>query len=284
MDARTGSLLEALAPLPAQTVRLTTRSVRSQNERTFVGPALVDYAVATGLIPERSGGGAIAGGYFVVTAADGMRVAVSLAEVAHGTSTKQVILATRQDGQPLEVGVRLIVPEFPGLAGRSILGVASVEFRHLDHVPSVEASSSIALAGLLDRAGALDTSSFSEGELVEVETADATGHGGAAVPPRHYAGVPVYRLLEAAGIRLDPANHEDFLQDIVVATGADGHATVLAGGEIEPRFMNGQAIVAVRRDGKPLDADEGPARLIVPWDLKPGRWARNLVGLELRQA
>ena len=285
MDPRTESLLTTLRALPAQALSLTMRSVRAQNDRVFAGPALVDYAVAVGVLPERSGGVSVSDAYFVVTAADGMQVAVSLAEAAPGMSAKPVILATEQDGVPLEVGVRLVVPEFPGLAGRSVMGVAAIELRTAPAGGAIPPTSSIALAGLLERPGAVDTSGFRVEELVEVETSpDAMGHDGVRLPVRRYSGVPVYRLLDAAGIRLDPANHEDFLQNIVVATGADGRAVVIAGGEIEPRFMAGPAIVAVRRDGQPLDVEEGPARLIVPWDLKPARWARGLVRLDLRRA
>ncbi len=284
MDPRTESLLQTLRALPAETLSLTMRSVRGQAERTFTGPLLADYAVAAGFIRERTADGAISDGYFVVTAADGMRVTVSLAEVVPGTSTKQVILATTQDGSALDVGARLVLPEFPGLAGRSVLGVASIEFHHFERSTRAEPTSAITLAGLLDRSGACDLAALGADALVEVETAAGTGHQGEPLPPRRYAGVPVYRLLDEAGIQLDPAVHEDFLQNIVVATGADGQSSVIAGGEIEPRFMNGTAIVAVLRDGKPLGPDEGPARLVVPWDLKPGRWARNLVRLELRRA
>jgi len=285
MDPRTESLLTTLRGLPAQSVHLTVLSVRGQSDRTFVGPALVDYAVAAGLLPERNGGNSVSDGYFVVTAADGMRVAVSLAEAAPGMSAKQVILATEQDGAPLEVGVRLVVPEFPGLAGRSVMGVAAIEFRTAPSRSAIPSTPRVTLAGLLDRPGLLDTSDFRAGELVEVETSpEAMAHDDVRLPVRRYSGVPVYQLLDAAGIRLDPANHEDFLQNIVVATGADGRAVVIAGGEIEPRFMAGPAIVAVRRDGQPLNANEGPARLIVPWDLKPARWAHGLVSLDLCRA
>ncbi len=92
------------------------------------------------------------------------------------------------------------------------------------------------------------------------------------------------QLDEAARIlKLDPAIHEDFLSKVVVATSADGSAAVLAGGELEPRFMDGAAILATTREGAALSADEGGVRLIVPWDRKPGRWAKRIVSLELRE-
>lgn len=106
--------------------------------------------------------------------------------------------------------------------------------------------------------------------------------GGQLVPPRNYSGVRLYSLLEAAGIQSDPAVNEDFMNKVVVATSADGHAVVIAGGEIQPRFMNGDVIIATHQDGEPLPAGDG-FRLIVPFDRKPGRWAKDLVSIELRE-
>ncbi len=282
-DARTEALLRALAPLPVETVTTTMRSPRGAAERTFRGTALLRYAVLTGVVSDQQISSALVSGYFVVTAADGVRVTVSVAEArVHGAG--RVLLATEQDGEPLEVGVRLVVPDAPGLAGRSLTGVVDVEFHDLaaDEVPvAATPSAMIALAGLLDRPGTVDTAAFVDAELVDVVTEDVAGHG-SRVASRAYAGVRVYDLLDAAGIRLDPAVHEDFLSKIVVARGADGYPVVIAGGEIEPRFRATSMIAATRRDGAPL-GDEGPVRLVVPGDGGPGRWVRGLVSLELRE-
>lgn len=285
MDARTQALLDVIKTLPQHTLEATIRNPRSQADRTFKGALLSDYAIATGLIPEKNGGGKLATGYFVATAEDGMRVAVALAEAMPSATPKTVLLAYEQDGEPLGVGVRLVVPDYPGLAGRSITGVVSVELRDtLTGSPRAEseASTHISLSGLLERPGLLDTSAFTD--PVEVTTVAASGHGGAPIEPRTYSGVPLFRLLEQAGMHLDAAVNEDVLQKVVVATSADGHPVVIACGEIEPRFMAGQVIVATHRDGVPLGPEEGPARLVVPYDRKPGRWARNLVSFDFREA
>lgn len=44
------------------------------------------------------------------------------------------------------------------------------------------------------------------------------------------------------------------------------------------------AILADTRDGKPLDAHEGPYRIIVPGEKRPGRWVRQVQRIELRFA
>lgn len=283
-DARTDGIRRTLSTLPVESVTAMMRTPKSHAERTFRGTALLRYAVLTGVVSDRQISSALVSGYFIVTAADGARVAVSVAEArAHGAG--RIILATEQDGEPLEVGVRLVVPDAPGLAGRSLTEVVSVEFRDLtpDVAPApATPSSTLTLTGLLDRSGPVDTAVFAARDLVDVVTDDVAGHGGSRVAARAYAGVRVYDLLDAGGIRLDSAVREDFLSKIVVARGADGYPVVIAGGEIEPRFRATQMIAATRREGAPL-GDEGPVRLVVPGDGGPGRWVRGLVSLELRE-
>ena len=59
----------------------------------------------------------------------------------------------------------------------------------------------------------------------------------------------LYDVLDAAGIVLDPDINEDFVRRIVVLRGRDGYTAVIAGGEIEPRFMNGAGAATAPEDG-----------------------------------
>jgi hypothetical protein len=287
VDDRTEAMLRTLRTLSPETIQTTMRSTRGQTDRTFVGPTLLAYALAAGVLTDADVQRSLASGYFVVTSEDGARVAVSLAEAAPAAGDQGIILATQQDGEPLGVGVRLLVPEFPGLAGRSLTGIVGVAFRDVrgghDETGGSAGSRMVSLSGLLDRAGDFDPRAIAPEDVIEVETPNATGHGNESIAPRRYAGIPLYRLLDLAGIRLDPAVNEDFLRRVIVATGADGYRVVIAGGEIEPRFKAGLALVATQRDGAAL-GDEGAARLIVPFDRNPGRWVRSLVGLTVREA
>lgn len=278
MDERSAAILDGIRGLPAITFTATMRNPRSSADRTFHGPTLYDYAVATGLFPAKLGGGKLANSYFVVTAEDGARSAVALAEVWPNAAAKQVILAYEQDGEPIRNGVRLVLTG-DWLAGRSIGGVVSIEAKSVEAAPA--AGDGLELAGLLDRPGPVDLASLPAEAHIEVTTVAASGHGGAPIDPRRYGGVRLYALLEQAGICLDPDQHEDFLGKVVVASSADGHAVVIAGGEIEPRFQNGDVILATTQDGVPIE--DGP-RLIVPFDRKPGRWAKRITRIELRQA
>lgn len=286
MNEQPTALLAALRELPARDLTATMRNPRSSADRTFRGPSLHDYAVAMGLLSAKFGGGNLADSYFLVTAEDGMRVTVALAEVWPNMTSKDVILATEQDGEPVRNGVRMVLTG-DGLAGRSIGGVVSIEAKRAD--PDARAAgheAGVMLGGLLERPGMLDLAGVPAEAIREVQTIATAGHAGATITPRHYGGAHVYSLLAGAGIRLDPKWHEDFLSKVIVATSVDGNVVVLAGGELEPRFMDGAAILATTRDGAPLadDAsDEGGVRLVLPWDRKPGRWAKRIVSLELRE-
>lgn len=278
MDDRSAAILDVIRGLPAVTLSATMRNPKSSADRTFRGPTLYDYAVATGLFPAKLGGGKLANSYFLVTAEDGARSAVALAEVWPNAAAKQVILAHEQDGEPIRNGVRLVLTG-DWLAGRSIGGVVSIEAKSVEATPVP--GDGLQLAGLLDRPGAVDLATVPADASIDVTTVAASGHGGAPIDPRRYGGVRLYALLERAGIRLDPDQHEDFLGKVVVVSSRDGHAVVIAGGEIEPRFQNGDVILATSHDGVAI---EDGLRLVVPFDRKPGRWAKDIVRVELRQA
>jgi hypothetical protein len=74
------------------------------------------------------------------------------------------------------------------------------------------------------------------------------------------------------------------MRDYVEATGSDKYTVVFALAELDPFFQDNQVIVADTMDGKPLDAVQGPLKLIVPQDHHPSRWVRMLVSVKVRQA
>lgn len=269
------SALRALPPIEVA-LRVVGRT------RTFRGVTLYDYAVATGLVTGTARA-EIATVYLVATAEDGARASLSLAEVSPILSNASVLLAYEQDGEPLRTGARLVVP---GEGGRSLVGVLDIEAHDVmdgpTPPPSVPGSIEvIEVRGDFPRPGPRDLVGLATSEMVEVtvETVWDREHGGA---PRRYRGVPVQRLLSDAGM-FYMADGDALLSRVIVATSADGRRAVLAAGECGPRFAETPAIVALERDGIPLTADEGPARLVVPYDLGPDRRVRSLVSLDVRE-
>src|SRR6478735_4370538 len=72
-----------------------------------------------------------------------------------------------------------------------------------------------------------------------------------------------------------------WLAAVVRATGADGYQVVFTLAELDAAFGNLEVLVADQQDGKPIDAADGPFRLVVPSDKRAARWVRNLTRLEI---
>jgi hypothetical protein len=99
-----------------------------------------------------------------------------------------------------------------------------------------------------------------------------------------YEGVEVEELLRRFGAPAGKELHGFVLAYYVLATGSDGFRAVLSLGEVDTSFHPGDVIVADTMNGKPLDAANGPFKLVVTQDQWPARSVRNLARLELREA
>jgi len=92
--------------------------------------------------------------------------------------------------------------------------------------------------------------------------------------------VALLSLLKAAGAPTDfkmtpgadPKTKNLPLRLVVVVAGRDGYAVTFSLAELLPQFGNKDVWLALDIDGNPLVEHDGPARLIVPDDVKPGRW------------
>ena len=79
----------------------------------------------------------------------------------------------------------------------------------------------------------------------------------------------------------DPATHNPLLRRYLIVTASDGYQVVFSGGELDPNFGNTPVYLAWAENGTPLTADEGPIRLVVPGDLRGGRYVRGVSGIEV---
>ena len=68
---------------------------------------------------------------------------------------------------------------------------------------------------------------------------------------------------------------------VVRATASDGYQVVFSLAELDEDFGNLDVLVADQQDGMPIDAADGPIRLVVPSDKRGARWVRNLTRLEI---
>src|ERR1700722_10756507 len=99
--------------------------------------------------------------------------------------------------------------------------------------------------------------------------------------------VPLTALLKAAGVSIDlkmggdPKTKNAQLREVVIITGRDGYAVDFSLAELLPDIGNRAVWLALDMDGQPLPAADGPVKVIVPDDAKPGRWVRELASISV---
>ena len=109
----------------------------------------------------------------------------------------------------------------------------------------------------------------------------AKDHDGKA---REYDGVALQTLLAKAGVPLGSELRGKNMTLLIVAEATDGYRAVFSLAELDADFVGAQVIVADLEDGKPLDAQHGPLRLVVPGDKRQGRWVRMLKSISVQKA
>lgn len=123
---------------------------------------------------------------------------------------------------------------------------------------------------------------LSANELKGMTRITVTFHNSHTNADETYAGVRLAELLAKVGAPLGDGLRGKALASYVVATGSDGYRSVLSLGEIDPAFHPGEVVVADTMDSKPLDAHNGPFKLVVTEDKRPARSVRNLVQIEMK--
>ena len=106
---------------------------------------------------------------------------------------------------------------------------------------------------------------------------DAHDHAGAA----HFEGVPLSAVLALAGVQLGDTLRGPRMAEALLVEAADGYKVAFALAEADPAFATREIILADKRDGKPLDAKEGPYRVVAPGDARPARWVRQVTTLRV---
>jgi hypothetical protein len=98
-----------------------------------------------------------------------------------------------------------------------------------------------------------------------------------------YSGVPLGDLLAKYGLPVDKTTHQKMLRSYLVAAGTDKYWVVYSVTEVEGSEHNGEVIVAISMNGKPLGED-GQLKLVDSGDKKPQRWVRNLNSIAVKSA
>jgi len=99
-----------------------------------------------------------------------------------------------------------------------------------------------------------------------------------------FTGVPLVEVLKQAGVNFGEGLRGKNLELYLVVEAADGYRAVFALPELDPAYTDKVVLLAGKRDGKPLDAKEGPLRIVVPDEKRQARWVRQVTGLVIKRA
>jgi DMSO/TMAO reductase YedYZ molybdopterin-dependent catalytic subunit len=104
----------------------------------------------------------------------------------------------------------------------------------------------------------------------------AKDHDGTA---HEYEGVTLQSLLAKAGAPQTSEIRGKNMMFVVIVEASDGYRALFSLAELDADFAGAQVLVADSADGKPLGAQQGPLRLVVPGDKRQARWVRMLKGV-----
>ena len=269
--------LAELKALPSVTQTVQYGMGATRQTRTFTGADLWALLESRGIKTEAAIRSDLLRKFVVATGSDGYRAAFSLAELRpdFGNRGSLVAYAEVKDGAPVVFGGAGVRVTAPGdmRGGRYVASLARLD---VHSSASTKTASGGGPSTRLDVSGAvLRPATF---DLAALQALPATER---RIGKNVFRGVSLWDLLDTtAGLALDPKVKGDVLARYVVATGSDGYQAVFALGELDPAFGGQPNLVAYAMDGAALGS-KGFARLVVPNDVKAGRWVTNLVSVEV---
>jgi len=96
-----------------------------------------------------------------------------------------------------------------------------------------------------------------------------------------YDGVALKTLLEKAGVEFGHSLRGKRMASCLLVEAADGYRVVIALPEIDPDFNDKQVVLALSQNGKPLDAKDGPYRIVIPDEKRMARWVKQVTTLKI---
>lgn len=94
-----------------------------------------------------------------------------------------------------------------------------------------------------------------------------------------YSGIELREIIVPAGAKMGKDLRGPAVGQFLVIEGADGYRAVFSLTELDPDFSDKVVILADKRDGKPLDAKNGPWQVIASGEKKHARWVRQVTAL-----
>jgi len=102
--------------------------------------------------------------------------------------------------------------------------------------------------------------------------------------PVTFEGVLLSDVLAKVTLPTAEKFHKTAASYYMLVEAKDGYRAIYAWAELDSSFMEKPIYVVSGREGKPLDAAEGPFRLVAPGEKRGARWVRQVTALKILQA
>lgn len=99
-----------------------------------------------------------------------------------------------------------------------------------------------------------------------------------------YSGYELRSILAPAGAKFGKDLKGPTIAQFLVVEAADGYRAVYSLTDLDPDFADKVVILVDTRDGKPLDAKNGPWQVIATNEKKHARWVRQVTALRVKIA
>lgn len=281
--------LPDLGPLTTQTVTYTAAGTPVTD--TYTGIRLWDLLGEAGGVTVSDAKNDILSKYAVATGSDGYRAVFSMGEIHPKFGDQPVMVAfadtAGQLGPSGDDGLARMVVPGDRAGGRYVSDLVDLRMESLPEPGPVGPggiSNQLLLSGEVADPAIVTPETLAAMNQSVTET--VTYMSGAGEATDTYTGVPLWTLIEDAGLLTDPSIKNDLLGFAVVATGSDGYRAIVSLGEIAPAFGGQPDLVAYADTAGQLGAGgrDGAMRLVIPGDEAGGRYVSNLVSLEVIKA
>jgi DMSO/TMAO reductase YedYZ molybdopterin-dependent catalytic subunit len=123
--------------------------------------------------------------------------------------------------------------------------------------------------------------SFTAGDLAKLPQKElkAKEHSGDEAV---YRGVLIANVLKQADVALGERLRGKTLTNHLIVEASDKYRALFSLPEIDPDWTDNVALLAVSRNGEPLDAAHGPMQVIVPGDKRHSRWVKQVIRLTVQ--
>jgi DMSO/TMAO reductase YedYZ molybdopterin-dependent catalytic subunit len=263
---------------PAVTQAVTFATGSGPQTHTYTGTNLWGILGSAGIVTDPGVKNDVLNKYVLATGSDGYKVVFSLGELSPNFGNRPDLVAYAETiggvTSPLGAdGFARITAPGDVKGGRYVSNLIDLTVRSSGSTQAATGggvSSAFSVSGAVTSAMSFDLAGLQALPAI-VQT----------VGSHTYTGVSFWDLLSATvGLDIDPGVKNDVLGMYVVATGSDGYRALFSLGELSSAFGNQPDLIAFEVDGTSL-GDNGFARIVVPNDMRAGRWVSNLVSLEV---